>query len=115
MSGPLTILSLFADSQKHEVNPADSATRTRASIATAKGSVFHTSSKKSAWIIDSSATNHMTFGPGQVIGHKSSTPSVDILTGKTIGCNTRPEKLYSLGWAPFTTSGTRSERERDKV
>ncbi|KAI5322147.1 hypothetical protein L3X38_031219 [Prunus dulcis] len=48
----------------------------------------------------------------------------DILTGKTIGCGTRQGKLYYLDWAPdskvkvgqaFTTSGTRSEGERDKI
>ncbi|KAI5314011.1 hypothetical protein L3X38_043187 [Prunus dulcis] len=36
MSGTPTILPLIADSQKHAVNPADSATRTHASIATTK-------------------------------------------------------------------------------
>ncbi|KAI5314963.1 hypothetical protein L3X38_044139 [Prunus dulcis] len=36
MLGPPTIFSLMADSQKHEVTSADSATRTRASIAPIK-------------------------------------------------------------------------------
>ncbi|CAL8157144.1 unnamed protein product [Prunus armeniaca] len=145
------ILPLIADSQKHAVNPADPAIQTHASLATTKGSTFHTSSQNSTWIIDSSATDHMTFDPGQLISRKSSTPSVvsnangtpapmvgegslslstslhldsDILTGKTIGCGTRRGKLYYLDWAPdneikvgqaFTTSGTRSEGERDKI
>ncbi|CAL9020488.1 unnamed protein product [Prunus brigantina] len=52
----------------------------------------------------------MTFYPGQLISHKSSTPSVvsnangtpslmDILTGKKIGCGTLRGKLYYLDWA----------------
>ncbi|CAL2252854.1 unnamed protein product [Prunus armeniaca] len=76
MSGSPTILSFIAYSQKHAVNPANSATRTRASITTTKGSAFHTYSQKSAWIIDSGATNHMTFDPGQLISRKSSTSSM---------------------------------------
>ncbi|CAL2225005.1 unnamed protein product [Prunus armeniaca] len=130
MSGPPKILSLIADSQKHAVNLADLATRTR-SIATTKGSAFHTSSQKSVWIIDSGATDHMTFDHSQLISCKSSTPSAmsnandsvllvpsldhnllsvaqltttlgctDILIGKTIGCGTRRSKLYYLDWAP---------------
>ncbi|CAL8990822.1 unnamed protein product, partial [Prunus brigantina] len=51
-------------------------TWTRASIATTKSSVFHTSSQKSTWIINSGATYHMTFDPGQLISCKSFTPSV---------------------------------------
>ncbi|CAL9005162.1 unnamed protein product [Prunus brigantina] len=101
MSGTPTILPLIANSQKHAVNLADPATRPHAYIATTKGSTFHTSSQKFAWIIDS-----------------------DILTGKTIGCGTQWGKLYYLDWAPdsevkvgqaFTTSGTRSKGERDKI
>ncbi|KAI5323982.1 hypothetical protein L3X38_033055 [Prunus dulcis] len=76
MSGTPTILPLIADSQKHAVNLADPATQTHAYIATTKGSTFHTSSQKSAWIIDSGATDHMTFDLGQLISRKSSTPSV---------------------------------------
>ncbi|CAL2239857.1 unnamed protein product [Prunus armeniaca] len=64
MSRTPTILPLIANSQKHTVNPADSATRTHTSIVTTKGSTFHMSSQKSAWIIDSGATDHMTFDPG---------------------------------------------------
>ncbi|CAL2267942.1 unnamed protein product [Prunus armeniaca] len=125
--------------------------RTCAFITTTKDSAFHTFSKKSAWIIDSGATDHMTFDPSQLISRKSSTPSVvsnangtpslvvgegslslstslhlnsDIFIGKKIGCGTRRGKLYYLDWAPdseikvsqaFTTSGTHSEGERDKV
>ncbi|CAL9029134.1 unnamed protein product, partial [Prunus brigantina] len=49
---------------------------------------------------------------------------MDILIEKTIGCGTWWGKLYYLDWAPdsevkvgqaFTTSGTRSEGERDKI
>ncbi|XP_008227020.1 PREDICTED: uncharacterized protein LOC103326558 [Prunus mume] len=49
---------------------------------------------------------------------------MDILTGKTIGCGTRRGKLYYFDSAldseikvgqAFTTSGTRSEEERDKI
>ncbi|CAL2266237.1 unnamed protein product [Prunus armeniaca] len=76
MLGPPTILSLIADSQKHVVNPANLTIQTRASIAATKGFPFHTSSHKSAWIIDSGATDHMTFDPDQFISRKSSTPSV---------------------------------------
>ncbi|KAI5314957.1 hypothetical protein L3X38_044133 [Prunus dulcis] len=76
MSGSPTILSLIADSQKPVVTLADSTTRTRASIPTTKDSAFHTSSQKSAWIIDSGATDHMTFDPNQLISRKSSTPSM---------------------------------------
>ncbi|KAI5326946.1 hypothetical protein L3X38_026342 [Prunus dulcis] len=113
------------DSKKHVINSADPATRTHASIATTKGSTFHTSSQKSAWIIDSGATNHMTFDPSQLISRKSSTLlAVSNANGKTIGCGTRRGKLYYLDWAPdnevkvgqvFRTSGTRSEEERDKI
>ncbi|KAI5317748.1 hypothetical protein L3X38_037455 [Prunus dulcis] len=71
-----TILPFTANSQKHAVNPADSATRNHAFIATTKGSTFHTSSQKFAWIIYSVATDHMTFASGQLISRKSSTPSV---------------------------------------
>ncbi|CAL2226309.1 unnamed protein product [Prunus armeniaca] len=102
---------------------------TRASIATTKGSASHTSSQKSTWIIDLGATDHMTFDPGQLISRKSFTPSMvsnanDILAGKTIDCGTQRDKLNYLDWAldseikvgqAFTTSGTRSEGERDKM
>ncbi|CAL2277896.1 unnamed protein product [Prunus armeniaca] len=59
----------------------------------------------------------ITFWPNHCVFH-------DILMGKTIGCGTRWGKLYYLDWAPnnetkvgqaFTTRGTRSEGERDKV
>ncbi|KAI5339964.1 hypothetical protein L3X38_019238 [Prunus dulcis] len=72
MSKTPTILPLIADSKKYAVNPADPATLTHTSIATTKGSTFHKSSQKSAWIIDSSATDHMTFDPSQLISCKSS-------------------------------------------
>ncbi|CAL8161710.1 unnamed protein product [Prunus armeniaca] len=127
MSGIPTILLLTADSQKHAVNPVDPAPQTHSSIATTKGSTFHTSSQNSTWIIDSGAMDHMTFDHGQLISRKSSTPSVvsnangtpspvvgegsislstslhlnsDIFIGKTIGCGTRRAKLYYLDWAP---------------
>ncbi|CAL8999933.1 unnamed protein product [Prunus brigantina] len=104
MSGTLMILPLIADSQKHAVNPADMATRTYASIATTKGSTFHKSSQKFAWIIDSGATDHMTFDPGKLISRKSSTLSV------VSNANGHPHrkddwlwyfagKLYYLDWA----------------
>ncbi|CAL2267950.1 unnamed protein product [Prunus armeniaca] len=76
MSGTPIILPFIAYSHKHAVNPTNLATRTRASITTTKGSAFHTSSQKSAWIIDSGSTDHMTFNLGQLISRKSSTPSV---------------------------------------
>ncbi|CAL8082211.1 unnamed protein product [Prunus armeniaca] len=76
MSGPPTILSLLVDSKKHAVNHAEQATRARASIATIKGSAFHTSSPKHTWIIDLSAMDDMTFYPDQLITHKPSTQSV---------------------------------------
>ncbi|KAI5316579.1 hypothetical protein L3X38_036286 [Prunus dulcis] len=66
------ILYLLADSQKHAVNPAKSATQACASIATTKGSAFHTSSPKSTWSVDSGATDHMTFDPGQLLVAKIS-------------------------------------------
>ncbi|CAL8152106.1 unnamed protein product [Prunus armeniaca] len=127
MSGTPTILPLIVDSKKNVVNPADPATRTHASIATTKGSTFHTSSQKSAWIIESGATDHMTLDPSQLISRKSSTlssvsnangtpsPMVgegslslstslhldsDILTRQTIGYGTQQGKLYYLDWAP---------------
>ncbi|KAI5339123.1 hypothetical protein L3X38_018395 [Prunus dulcis] len=103
------ILSFIADSQKYAVNLVDPATQTLASIAATKGSAFHMSSQKSAWIIDSGPTDHMPFDPGQLIRRKSSTSSVvfkangtsslDIHTGKMIGCGTRQDKLYYLDWA----------------
>ncbi|KAI5355238.1 hypothetical protein L3X38_008133 [Prunus dulcis] len=100
MSGTPTILSLIADSQKHAINPADPTIWTRASITTTKGSSFHTSSQKAAWIIDSGATDHMTFDHSQLISLKSSTLSVVFdANGKTIGCDTRRGKLYYLDCA----------------
>ncbi|CAL2271615.1 unnamed protein product [Prunus armeniaca] len=133
--GNPTILPLIADSQKHTISHVDSATQTHASITTTKGSTFHMSSQKSAWINDLGATDHMTFALGQLISCKTSTPlvvsnangtpsPVDILIGKTIGCRIRWGKLYYLDWGldsevkvgqAFTTSGTRSEGERDKI
>ncbi|CAL2238038.1 unnamed protein product [Prunus armeniaca] len=100
MSEPFTIHSFLADSQKHAVTPIEPATRARASMSTTKGFAFHTSSPKPTWIINSGATDHMKFDPSQLISRKSTTPSVvsnandtassmDILTGKTIGCGTR--------------------------
>ncbi|CAL2255062.1 unnamed protein product [Prunus armeniaca] len=75
MLGAPTILPFIADSKKNAVNPADLATRTHASIATTKGSTFKTLSQKSPWIINSGATDHMTFDPSQLISRKSSTLS----------------------------------------
>ncbi|KAI5343210.1 hypothetical protein L3X38_011086 [Prunus dulcis] len=76
MSVPPTILSFLANSQKYAVNSIEQATRARASIATTKGSASHTSSPKQTWIVDSGATNHLTFDDGQLITHKPSTQSV---------------------------------------
>ncbi|CAL8167696.1 unnamed protein product [Prunus armeniaca] len=145
MSRTPMILPLIADSKKHAVNPAGRATRTHTSIATTEGSTFHTSSQKSAWIINSGATDHLTFDPSQLISRKSSTlsavsnangtPSPVVGEGSlslstslhlnsTIGCGTRRGKFYYLDWASdnavkvgqaFRTSGTRSEGERDKI
>ncbi|CAL8991754.1 unnamed protein product, partial [Prunus brigantina] len=70
------ILSLLVDSQKHAVNHAEQATWACASIATTKGSAFHTSSPKHIWIIDSGATDDMTFHPNELITHKPSTQSL---------------------------------------
>ncbi|CAL8138099.1 unnamed protein product [Prunus armeniaca] len=98
MSGTPTILHLIVDSQKHAVNPADSATRTPASITTTKGSTFHTSSKNSAWIINSSATDHMTFDPSQLINRKSSTSSV------MSNANGTPSLVVEEGSLSFSTS-----------
>ncbi|CAL2275705.1 unnamed protein product [Prunus armeniaca] len=98
MSGPPTILSLIADSQKHAVNYVDPVTRTHASIATTKDSAFHMSSQKSAWIIDSGATDHMTFDHGQPISHKSSTPSV------MSNANGTPSPMVGEGSLSLSTS-----------
>ncbi|KAI5346776.1 hypothetical protein L3X38_014655 [Prunus dulcis] len=98
MSGTPTILPLIADSQKHVVNPANPATRTRASIVTTKGSTFHTSSQKSTWIIDSGATDHMTFDLGQLISRKSSTPSV------VSNANDTPSPMVGKGSLSLSTS-----------
>ncbi|CAL9017947.1 unnamed protein product [Prunus brigantina] len=76
MLRPLTILFLLADPPKHVVNPAKPATQARASMATTKGSVFHTPSPKPEWIIDSGATDHTTFDPSQLISCKPSTQLV---------------------------------------
>ncbi|KAI5356447.1 hypothetical protein L3X38_009342 [Prunus dulcis] len=76
MLGPPTIHSLIADSQKHAATPAEPATRVCASIATTKGSAFHTSSPKPTWIIDSGGTDHMTFDHDQVISRTPTTQSV---------------------------------------
>ncbi|CAL8117244.1 unnamed protein product [Prunus armeniaca] len=91
MSNPPTILSLLADSQKHAVNPTEQDTRAHASIATTKGSAFHTSSPKHIWIIDSGATNHMTIDHGQLITHKPSMQSV------VSNANGTPSPVVGLG------------------
>ncbi|CAL2267478.1 unnamed protein product [Prunus armeniaca] len=77
-----------------------------------------------------SVVSYVNGTPSPVVGEDSLSLSTSlhldsyILTGKTIGCGTRRGKLYYLNWAPdsevkvgqaFTTSGTRSERERDKI
>ncbi|CAL8118660.1 unnamed protein product [Prunus armeniaca] len=98
MSRTPTILPLIANSQKHTVNPADSATRTHTSIITTKGSTFHMSSQKSAWIIDSGATDHMTFDPGELISPKSSTPSV------VSNANGTPSSVFGEGSLSLSTS-----------
>ncbi|CAL9013187.1 unnamed protein product [Prunus brigantina] len=98
MSGTPTILHLIADSQKHAVNPVDPATRTHASITTTKGSTFYTSSKNSAWIINSGTTGHMTFDPGQLINGKSSTPSM------MSNANGTPSPMVEEGSLSLSTS-----------
>ncbi|CAL8151979.1 unnamed protein product [Prunus armeniaca] len=110
MLGPFTILFLFADSQKHAVNPVEMATRAHVSIATTKCSTFYMSSPKPEWIINSDATDHTTFDHSQLISRKPSTQSVvsnanstlspvageDIFTGKTIDCSAR--RANSTTW-----------------
>ncbi|KAI5352092.1 hypothetical protein L3X38_004983 [Prunus dulcis] len=73
MSGAPTILTLIVDSQKHAINPANSATWTHASIATTK------------------VANHPL--------RQWCLMLMDILTGNTIDCGTRRGKLYYLDWA----------------
>ncbi|CAL2225380.1 unnamed protein product [Prunus armeniaca] len=85
--------------------------------------VLHSSSKKHVWVIDTGATDHMTFDPRQITSHTPSSQSVvsnangtpspvigegslslsdsltldsDILSSKMIGCGTRRGKLYYL-------------------
>ncbi|CAL2270443.1 unnamed protein product [Prunus armeniaca] len=98
MSRTPMILPLIADSKKHAVNPAGRATRTHTSIATTKGSTFHTSSQKSTWIIDSGATDHMTFDPSQLISRKSSTLSV------VSNANGTPSPVVGEGSLSLSTS-----------
>ncbi|CAL8075670.1 unnamed protein product [Prunus armeniaca] len=84
---------------------------------------LHSSSKKHIWVIDTRATDHMTFDPRQITSHTPSSQSVmsnangtsspvigegslslsdsltldsDILSSKMIGCGTRRGKLYYL-------------------
>ncbi|KAI5344292.1 hypothetical protein L3X38_012169 [Prunus dulcis] len=74
--------------------------------------VLHSSSKKHIWVIDTGATDHMTFDLGQITSHTpfsqsvvfnaNGTPSPDILSSKTIGCGTRRGKLYYLDLASDT-------------
>ncbi|KAI5336631.1 hypothetical protein L3X38_015899 [Prunus dulcis] len=40
------------------------------------GYVLHSSSKKHIWVIDTGATDHMTFDPGQLTSHTPSSQSV---------------------------------------
>ncbi|BFG37702.1 hypothetical protein CerSpe_239760 [Prunus speciosa] len=49
-----------------------------ASVATSgtQGYVLHSSSKKHTWVIDTGATDHMTFDPGQIISHTPFSQSV---------------------------------------
>ncbi|KAI5328105.1 hypothetical protein L3X38_027501 [Prunus dulcis] len=98
MSRTPTILPFILDSKKHVINLADPATRTHASIATTKGSTFHTSSQKSAWIIDSGATDHMTFDPSQLISRKSSTMSA------VSNANGTPSPVVGEGSLSLSTS-----------
>ncbi|CAL2259551.1 unnamed protein product [Prunus armeniaca] len=91
MSKPPTIHFFLADSQKHAVTPTESATRTRASIATTKGFAFHTSSPKPTWIIDLGAMDHMAFDPNQHLSRKSTTPLV------VSNANSTPSHLVGEG------------------
>ncbi|KAI5323875.1 hypothetical protein L3X38_032948 [Prunus dulcis] len=72
--------------------------RTPSSITTTKGSIFNTSSKNSAWIIDLGATDHMTFDPDQLINRKSSTPSV------VSNANGTPSPVVGKGSLSLSTS-----------
>ncbi|KAI5341887.1 hypothetical protein L3X38_009762 [Prunus dulcis] len=66
-------------------------------------------SKKHIWVIDTRATDHMTFDPGQLTSHTPSsqsavsnangTTSPDIFSSQTIGCGARRSKLYYLDLA----------------
>ncbi|KAI5323859.1 hypothetical protein L3X38_032932 [Prunus dulcis] len=98
MLGIPTILPFIVDSQRHAINLADPTTRTHAYIATTKGSTFHTSSQKSAWIINLGATYHMTFDPGQPISRKSSTPSM------VSNANGTPSPVVGEGSLSLSTS-----------
>ncbi|CAL9021814.1 unnamed protein product [Prunus brigantina] len=101
--------SFASDPVSHAILTA--LTPASASIATTgtQGYVLHSSSKKHTWVIDTRATDHMTFDPGQINIHTSAsqlvvsnancTPSPDILNNKTIGCCTRRGKLYYLDLA----------------
>ncbi|KAI5311389.1 hypothetical protein L3X38_000325 [Prunus dulcis] len=74
--GSTAILSHLEDSKKPAVNHVEQTILALAFIATTKGSAFNTLSQKHTWIIDSSATDHMTLEPRQLITHKSSMQSV---------------------------------------
>ncbi|CAL8992980.1 unnamed protein product [Prunus brigantina] len=105
--------SLHTSSVTDPVSPAapPAPAPASASVATSgtQGYVLHSSSKKHTWVIDTGATDHMTFDPGQIISHTppsqsvvsnaNGTPSPDILSNKTIGCGTRRGKLYYLDLA----------------
>ncbi|CAL9017884.1 unnamed protein product [Prunus brigantina] len=107
-----------------------------ASVATSgtQGYVLRSSSKKHTWVIDTGATDHMTFDPGQIISHTppsqsvvsnaNGTPSPDILSSKTIGCGTRRGKLYYLDLASdseaslsqaYKIGGTSVEKKTSEV
>lgn len=72
--------SLNISSNSYPVSPAVSTTSAPASTSVAttgtQGYVLYSSSKKHTWIIDTGATDHMTFDPGQIASHTPSSQSV---------------------------------------
>ncbi|CAL8990138.1 unnamed protein product, partial [Prunus brigantina] len=76
----MDIVSLHTSSVTDPISPAapPAPAPASASVATSgtQGYVLHSSSKKHTWVIDTGATDHMTFDPGQIISHTPPSQSV---------------------------------------
>ncbi|KAI5314968.1 hypothetical protein L3X38_044144 [Prunus dulcis] len=114
MLGPLTIFSLIADSQKHAVTPADSATRTRASIAAPKDILM---GKKISCGTRRGKLYYLDWAPyGETkVGQAFTTRGT--CSGGERGCHSASKGLVASGKQPVTalsSSNTKNMLQNDR-